>query len=192
MQLWAFIQLLFLVMGYNRALSWPNKCKTGEWGGYQATTHCKHQDKFSYTVYSLCPFLPVFKWRTEDSLQGSDFVNRLTFHSPRAQLSAAALRRPSKLRQMVSLSLWLCSFTPSAPRMKARPLELPAMRPVRGVDSTSIRFFHTPVRMKRDKTAPEKHEQACCFRDRSEMNSFLELPPAWKRLEELGKEIKLK
>lgn len=78
-------------------------------------------------------------------------------HTPRAQLSAAALRRPSKLRQMVSLSLWLCSLTPSAPRMKARPLELPAMRPVSGVDRTSIRFFQTPVRMKRENTAPEKH-----------------------------------
>lgn len=55
---------------------------------------------------------------------------------------------------MVSLSLWLCSLTPSAPRMNARPLELPAMRPVSGVDSTSIRFFHTPVRMKRENTAP--------------------------------------
>ena len=58
---------------------------------------------------------------------------------------------------MVSLSLWLCSLIPSAPRMKARPLELPAMRPVSGVDSTSIRFFHTPVRMKREKAAPAKH-----------------------------------
>ena len=57
---------------------------------------------------------------------------------------------------MVSLSLWLCSLTPSAPRMKARPLELPAMRPVCGVDSTSTRFFHTPVRMKRENTAPEE------------------------------------
>lgn len=80
-------------------------------------------------------------------------------HTPRAQLSAAALRRPSKLRQMVSLSLWLCSLTPSAPRMKARPLELPAMRPVSGVDRTSIRFFQTPVRMKRENTAPEKHSK---------------------------------
>lgn len=39
-------------------------------------------------------------------------------------------------------------------RMNARPLELPAMRPVSGADSTSIRFFHTPVRMKREKTEP--------------------------------------
>lgn len=30
---------------------------------------------------------------------------------PRAQLSPAALRSPSRLRQMVSLSLWLCSFS---------------------------------------------------------------------------------
>ncbi|KAF3841683.1 hypothetical protein F7725_023634 [Dissostichus mawsoni] len=29
--------------------------------------------------------------------------------------------------------------------MNARPLELPAMRPVSGVESTSIRFFHTPA-----------------------------------------------
>lgn len=66
---------------------------------------------------------------------------------PRAQLSAAALRRPSRLRQMVSLSLWVCSLTPSAPRIKARPLELPAMRPVSGMDSVSIRFFQQPVRI---------------------------------------------
>lgn len=87
------------------------------------------------------------------------------FHPPKAQLSAAALRRPSKLRQMVSLSRWLCSLTPSAPRMKARPLELPAMRPVSGVDSTSIRFFHTPVRMKRENTAPEKHTRGVSVKE---------------------------
>lgn len=76
------------------------------------------------------------------------------FYPPKVQLSAAALRSPSRLRQMVSLSLWLCSLVPSAPKMNARPLELPTMRPVSGVDSTSIRFFHTPVRMKRENTAP--------------------------------------
>lgn len=55
---------------------------------------------------------------------------------------------------MASLSLWPCSLVPSAPSMNARPLELPTMRPVSGVDSTSIRFFHTPVRMKRENAAP--------------------------------------
>lgn len=74
---------------------------------------------------------------------------------PNVQLRAAALRRPSRLKQMASLSLWLCSLVPSAPRMNARPLELPTIRPVSGVESTSIRFFHTPVRMKRENTAPE-------------------------------------
>lgn len=59
---------------------------------------------------------------------------------------------------MASLSRWPCSLVPSAPRMKARPLELPAMRPVSGADSTSIRFFHTPVRMKREKTDPGRME----------------------------------
>lgn len=64
------------------------------------------------------------------------------------------MRRPSRLRHMASLSLWLCSLVPSVPRIKDRPLELPSMRPVSGVDRMSIRFFHTPVRMKREKTAP--------------------------------------
>lgn len=77
---------------------------------------------------------------------------------PRAQLSAAALRRPSRLRQIVSLSLWVCSLTPSAPRIKARPRELPAMRPVSGMDSVSIRFFQQPVRIKRANTTPVRNE----------------------------------
>lgn len=77
---------------------------------------------------------------------------------PRAQLSAAALRRPSRLRQMVSLSLWVCSLTPSAPRIKARPLELPAMRPVSGMDRVSIRFFQQPVRIKRANTTPVRNK----------------------------------
>ena len=66
---------------------------------------------------------------------------------PRAQLSRAAFRSPSRLMQIASRSFWFCSLMPSAPKMKASPLELPAIRPVRGVDKVSIKFFQQPIRI---------------------------------------------
>lgn len=76
---------------------------------------------------------------------------------PRAQLSRAALLSPSRLTQMESFSFWFCSLAPSAPKMKASPLELPAMRPVRGVDKVSIKFFQQPIKMYRAKAIPRKN-----------------------------------
>lgn len=73
---------------------------------------------------------------------------------PRAQLSRAALLSPSRLTQMESFSFWFCSLAPSAPKMKASPLELPAMRPVSGVDKVSIKFFQQPIKMYRAKAIP--------------------------------------
>lgn len=73
---------------------------------------------------------------------------------PRAQLSRAALLSPSRLTQMESFSFWFCSLAPSAPKMKASPLELPAMRPVRGVDKVSIKFFQQPIKRYRAKAIP--------------------------------------
>lgn len=66
---------------------------------------------------------------------------------PRAQLSRDAFRSPSRLMQMASRSFWFCSLRPSAPRAKASPLELPAIRPVSGVDKVSIKFLQQPTRM---------------------------------------------
>lgn len=76
---------------------------------------------------------------------------------PRAQLSRAALLSPSRLTQIESFSFWFCSLAPSAPKMKARPLELPAMRPVSGVDKVSIKFFQQPIKMYRAKAIPRKN-----------------------------------
>lgn len=73
---------------------------------------------------------------------------------PRAQLSRAALLSPSRLTQMESFSFWFCSLAPSAPKMNASPLELPAMRPVSGVDKVSIKFFQQPIKMYRAKATP--------------------------------------
>lgn len=74
---------------------------------------------------------------------------------PKAQLSRAAFLSPSRLMQMASFSFWFCSLTPSAPRMNANPLELPAMRPVKGVDKVSIKFFQQPIKRYLAKAEPD-------------------------------------